>query len=683
MIFKSIRLENFRQFKGRIDFSFSTDPNKPISLFIAENGVGKTTLVQAFRFCFYGNFRNNEYLNLPEPDKLITNTIVSEIDAGTVVPVMVEVSFEHNGIDYIMNRTYKYKKENNIMVNVGETSTLSFSAGSDGFKTFNENAESDLEMNKILPAGLSHVFMFDGERMEKDISSREFKIGLKESILGILNLKKYDSLINHLGDTSRKTSIIYNIYDRISHDQIQAKIEKRKYDKLIAERDNLNEKLENTDEKLNEINQKRTDLRKAQTLIEENKTKVANLEMLDYLIEDKEKERDDYASKMVGLGLTIYRYKLLLKHKNKYDDVVKEGLETESFYKFIHINTINEIIQRQVCICGHEVLPGSTEEQKLNHLKLVALPHSSATNLSFIENDIYSHVAEIKDLISEIEKLQIAFSEVSYELQKLSAERDKLSIEIADTERIHGKNEMSEITNLENLRDELSDEKNMINIRLEQLRKDINTQENKVKIIWAADEKNKKISDVVDNLREIKSDLLEEKERKEEYARIILSKHFNNEINAILSGNYETEIKKDYSIQVFNKDKNIDETRVLSTGQSVITSVSFIKSLIATAQELSEDYNTNDKYGVIMDAALSSLDEKHTAKVSENVLSQLDQLLFLSFKKQLRDEMYHGIKDKIGTAYALTLDNGGLVIDKLDSNSLESYVHSMEDNKDD
>lgn len=54
MLIKSLRMENFRQFKGTTMVEFSTDPTRNVTIILGDNTFGKTTLLQAFNWCFYG-----------------------------------------------------------------------------------------------------------------------------------------------------------------------------------------------------------------------------------------------------------------------------------------------------------------------------------------------------------------------------------------------------------------------------------------------------------------------------------------------------------------------------------------------------------------------------------------------------------------------------------------------------
>lgn len=54
MILEEIRLTDFRCFFGETFIRFSEDPERNVTIIYAENGVGKTTLLNALLWCFYG-----------------------------------------------------------------------------------------------------------------------------------------------------------------------------------------------------------------------------------------------------------------------------------------------------------------------------------------------------------------------------------------------------------------------------------------------------------------------------------------------------------------------------------------------------------------------------------------------------------------------------------------------------
>ena len=99
---------------------------------------------------------------------------------------------------------------------------------------------------------------------------------------------------------------------------------------------------------------------------------------------------------------------------------------------------------------------------------------------------------------------------------------------------------------------------------------------------------------------------------------------------------YDVTIDHKYQLRILDLGNNKEVTNALNTGHNVVISLTFISALIQTAKELSATMNKDEKYGVLMDAALSNLDEVHIDRLCRNTLNNLDQLIFLSFKRQLK-----------------------------------------------
>ena len=65
MIISKMIIENFRQFIGKQEITFSTDKNKNVTVVMGDNGAGKSTLENAFVWGLYGihNFKDKNLLN--------------------------------------------------------------------------------------------------------------------------------------------------------------------------------------------------------------------------------------------------------------------------------------------------------------------------------------------------------------------------------------------------------------------------------------------------------------------------------------------------------------------------------------------------------------------------------------------------------------------------------------------
>ena len=105
MLLKSLKLKDFRQFKGEQTISFSTDPVRNVTVIMGENGSGKTTLAQAFTWCLYGDTDFDD-------KSMLCKATAQEMLPGAEEKVRVELALQHNGIEYLCIREQMYAKDN-------------------------------------------------------------------------------------------------------------------------------------------------------------------------------------------------------------------------------------------------------------------------------------------------------------------------------------------------------------------------------------------------------------------------------------------------------------------------------------------------------------------------------------------------------------------------------------------
>lgn len=679
MIFKSIRLKNFRQYKNDYKFDFAIpgkDKDKDnITLLIAANGVGKTTLLQAFRYCFYG--KSSNYLNLPKPDELINNTLVEDLKDLDETQMFVEVTFTHEGKDFIARRETTFIKNKNVLKETNEEHfSLSELEERKGYKPYKESEAND-KIRSILPEGLSQVFMFDGERMERNISDRAFSNELKESILGILDIKKYDKLIDILGFQAKASSVIGMLSSKKKTSNEGERALKDYYNNLLKQKNDLLIQKEETLTKIDEYNQKIQINKDQQKKLEDNKSRAIERDKIDSEIVVIEDKLNDCATRYIKTSKYALLYKMLLINKNKYDDFINTGKKHSHFYSNLHVNTIQDIQDSKVCVCGRPVAEHTNEFKRLEELKLSSLPIESAQHLNYIDQK-FKQAAEYNDIMSKLETLRLEIKTHTKNIVDKREESSRYSQEILKIEKQLGLTNQSEIEDLISARTDLYSKMGSIDTKISILEEAIKRQQKKVDLIDKNNGYNQKINKVIEVVQNIKSKLETIKNDKDKIARDILSEKFNFALSKTIQGNYHVDIDNKYAVRIMDKGNNKDVTTSLSTGQNVVISLTFINALIATAKHLSDQINKNEKYSVIMDAALSNLDEVHIDRLCKNTINNMDQLIFLSFKRQLRDEMYQGIKQHIGKAFVINKhDKGHVLVDNIELETLDEYIHTF------
>ena len=89
MIIESIKIENFRQYKGPIDINFSLNKEKNFTVIEGTNGAGKTNLLNAITWCL---FEDELHKSSSDSGDVIYNSITkNETSPGDSFEVTVSV----------------------------------------------------------------------------------------------------------------------------------------------------------------------------------------------------------------------------------------------------------------------------------------------------------------------------------------------------------------------------------------------------------------------------------------------------------------------------------------------------------------------------------------------------------------------------------------------------------------
>ena len=98
MKINSLEIVNFRSYQNKHNITFSIKPDKKITLFLGDNGGGKTTLLNAIYWCLTGELTPS--CDLTEGIKN-TDAKISNPDAQCYC----ELKYFHDDINYRLRRT--------------------------------------------------------------------------------------------------------------------------------------------------------------------------------------------------------------------------------------------------------------------------------------------------------------------------------------------------------------------------------------------------------------------------------------------------------------------------------------------------------------------------------------------------------------------------------------------------
>ena len=365
MLLKSIEMKNFRPFREPKKIEFSTDPEKNVTIIIAKNGVGKTTLAQAFQWVLYGQWVSYG------KEKAKKYTIInvkeySSLQIGESAEVEVKLELVHLGREYTITRTQKFYKETNDNPRK-EASKLKISyKAEDGQTEFIDEEDRITTIKKILPEELLKYFFFNGELINSMSDDIEQSSEFPQAVENLLGLKPLKEAIVHMNPKS-KFSVIGKF-----DEQIDANGD-RQLKEFSNEIYKLEERIITSENRISEIQQLMGEYNNKKDELTENIRKFSEVEKmqerLDKIERDIELDKKTREDKIkYFLNAFVDNACLVLQRKLVQDAIVElsEADKLDSGIPFIRDETIKHILRNKRCICGADL--SDDESYAVKHL---------------------------------------------------------------------------------------------------------------------------------------------------------------------------------------------------------------------------------------------------------------------------------------------------------------------------
>ena len=187
MILDSIALHDFGVYAGHQQVDLTPpSPDRPIVLVGGLNGGGKTTLLDALQLVLFGELAHTsnrgsvpytEYLNR----SIHRNSAYGEASLSLSFRHFAEGSESRYEIRRAWHRTKRGVKE-------------SFSATRNGVPDLLASSNWAAQVQTFMPAGIAHLFLFDGEQIEAYADPEKTSELIESAILNLLGLNIVDQL---------------------------------------------------------------------------------------------------------------------------------------------------------------------------------------------------------------------------------------------------------------------------------------------------------------------------------------------------------------------------------------------------------------------------------------------------------------------------------------------------------
>ena len=347
MKLKRIVLTDFRCFYDEQVIDFSFDKDKNVTLIHAENGVGKTTLLNALIWCFYGDTTARFEMK----EDIVNHQARKE---GRYVAA-IEVEFEHEGQDYTANRAFDAR-------NPHSDSQLKVSELTFGDAIPKTIDAPSLFINSVLPKDMAGHFLFDGEHAERisgEANKQEIHRAIKD-ILGasIVSQSIYD--LTKVLDKQRKNAAGATKDKKV--DELQLKI-----DEIQERLDRLAQKIDNASMALEKNRKDQTDLKRKLGNVAAIKEIKAHEASLVNLISGQKREIDSFKSTKQSWLSSNGKLLFVKGIKKLFDEIQEEKTSDENRYP-VDRNLVKDLLDKGTCICGCDLKAGSDHEKLLRSL---------------------------------------------------------------------------------------------------------------------------------------------------------------------------------------------------------------------------------------------------------------------------------------------------------------------------
>lgn len=639
-----IEITNFRPYYDtqRIDFGFNETEN--LTIILADNGSGKTSLVNALTWCLYGR-ELHDVRDKSEPLYNLKAASIAENDES-INEILVRVKI----------RFYYFEEDIKKYFNICRS--LSFHKWGDADweaaygdhliveETGSQPLEDDYAQDEIdnkIPENMFQYFFFNGATLSNYFKN-DSELNLKTSVEDISQIGLINDLDDHLMKTFNTINKRYDKKKPEGHKNYNKLIETK-----ISEKSDLKKKVNENyrliDEAIELVRSLDDKLLKADSdHVKELTTERENLEKQREALKNSIARNNlEYESTILDLfSITVLFDELVESLK-----IADSARKTKTAPPLIEKTLLKDIINDGYCICGVKLEdhPECLEELKkrmektsdvqndtfyteYNEIQKVLSKLKNLPKIQSLREDIYNSNIQLKNTEKSIEDISTELINIDIEdISLFEEQRDKNKRKAADL-RDTNADLNSKIDRLENEINQLKEERKkseQLSGELKELKDKIEFCENALEII----------ADLNSNVQKHIREKVNNKTREQ---FIDIDWAYNKYTDVIIEDDYRIKITKSSGNQVRPGD--------LSDGEENLLALSFMMALHSLS---------GFEIPLIIDAPLEKLDKgKRIDFISElHKYTKDKQIVFLFTDSQYTDDVRAHMLENVVDEYEL------------------------------
>lgn len=194
MIIHRVKLHNFGIYADIVSFDLEPKSqgqyHRPIVLFRGQNGVGKSTLVEAIRLCLHGKLALGSRVTQRDYENYLERRRHRAADGQTASVTSVQIDFDHA----FLGRQHQYR----VIRSWGRKNsrlTTELNIWVDDEPSNESEDEKEFLLRELIPPGVAELFFFDGEKIATLSESGEASDALlADTVRNLLGLHLVEQL---------------------------------------------------------------------------------------------------------------------------------------------------------------------------------------------------------------------------------------------------------------------------------------------------------------------------------------------------------------------------------------------------------------------------------------------------------------------------------------------------------
>jgi len=639
MHLKKIILENFRQFYGRQDIDLDISNDENIVVIHGENGAGKTTILEAFSWCLYGE------INLGNKDSLLNEKVFFDLDSDKSAKARVTLLFDDRHKEYLVTRSVTIK---NIADKQYYTKdNIDFEVMVDGKLVDGKNSTID----KILSKDLKKYFFFDGERID-NLAKPENATEIEEGIKNIMGIAVYEKAIYHLQivkkDLTEELKAVavttdttpYEIREMLEEEQSEVKL---KLKNITLRKDAKVQELAFINEELSKVQELEAYEKERDSFLKEKEELEGKLQKL-IVSEKKYISQKGYLSVSKPLIQDIHSFLEEKREKGELPSGIREQF-------------IQDLMERGECICGTELHEGDQHFQHLDELLHKTV--KKGVEDGFLKlNAFTGKVLDFElEFVSRLDENAEKKLEITDRLNSIVGQLADLNNLIKDS--AHGSSEelVAKREEVERIITETTEKIGVYKSQLKDYESKLDAIEREIDAYKAKSSQEELAEARIELCNRALKTLESEYELLGERVRQKLSENVSSVFGSIIPS-YQAKINEKFELEI---TKRVNESVIkvsTSTGENQIASLSFIGSLVHLAKEWDEQGKGGlltgaGVYPIVMDSPFGALDKEYRDLISAHLQKLSPQVIVFVSTSQWSKEVEKNLKPYIHHEYIL------------------------------